>query len=213
MGRVSYSQDFKDQVIACYITRLNYHEVARITGISVNGVKGIVQNAKKKQPKRYARISTEINKKAKIKHNNIIYKLMDAYETKTDKYLEIVEKTFNISEFSKLLTLIHKEDTLYYKREKELYEAKTWALTYECKRIERAILLRDAKELLKIIENSEDENNTYEPLDMNFLGMKTRYDTNDFNVKKVLSKKERGKYNSQIESYLVERGYLVRKWR
>lgn len=199
-GKRKYSNEFKEQVIGCYLTCLNYHEVARIMGLSVNGVKRIVQTTKRNNPKKYARISTKIIKKSDNKLNELVFNIMDAYLESVNPYIDS----------SKLLTLMNRQDSLYYKRKKDLYEAKTWALTYECKRLEKAILLRDSKELLKLIKESKHDKDLYEPLDLDFLAMSTRYGVGDMlNDKEMLTTEERGKYNKQIKDFLVDRGYKL----
>jgi len=195
-----FNKDFREQVIACYLTCLNYHEVARIMGISVNGVKGIIRKEKEKDPKNYARLSTKIIKRSDEKLNDIIFKTMSQYLDSVNPY----DDSF------RLLTLMNRQDNLYYKRQKELYKAKREALTYECKRLEKAILLRDSKELLKLIKESKHDNTLYEPLDLDFLVMSTRYGVGDFfEDKKVMSQEDKLKYNRQIKEFLIDRGYKL----
>lgn len=199
-GKKKYSNEFKEQVLGCYLTCLNYHEVARIMGISVNGVKNIVQNIKNNNPKKYAQISTKIIKGTDEILNDFILRLMDYYVSSVD-----------VSNSSQLLTLMSRQDSLFYKRKRDLYEAKTWALTYECKRLEKAILLRDSKELLKLIKESKHDSNLYEPLDYNFLAMGTRYSIGDFyeETYKTISREDKLKYNYQIKEFLIDRGYKL----
>ena len=195
-----FNRDFIEQVLACYLTCLNYHEVARIMGISVNGVKGIVKREKEKNPKNYARISTKIIKRSDDKLNEIIFKTMSDYLDSVNPY----DDSF------RLLTLMNRQDNLYYKRQKELYRAKREALTYECKRLEKAILLRDSKELLKLIKESKHDNTLYEPLDLDFLVMSTRYGVGDFfEDKKEMSKEDKLKYNTPLTELLIDRGYKL----
>lgn len=202
-GQKKYNNTFKDQVVACYLTCSNYHEVSRIMGISVNGAKRIVQNTKKYNPKKYARISMRVKKKTEKKLDEIIYLTMEQYVDSVNPY----------DDSNKLLTLMNRQDSLYYKRQKELYEAKTWALTYECKRIEKAILLRDSKELLKIIKESKNDKDFYKPLDRDFLVMNTRYSIGDYFDKNKITKEDNEKYNRQIEAFLIDRGYLKINWK
>ena len=200
-GKRKYSNIFKEEVIGCYLTCLNYHKVAKIMGISVNGAKRIVQETKKKDPKKYAQISTKIIKATDEKLNDFIFRLMEAYVSSVNPY----------SNSSHLLTLMNRQDSLYYKRRKDLYEATTWALTYECKRLERAILLRDTKELVKLLKNSKHDNTIYEPLDLDFLAMGTRYSEGDFyeETYKTISREDKLKYNRQIANFLIDRGYKL----
>ena len=199
-GQKKYNNNFKEQVIACYMMCLNYHEVARIMGISVNGAKRIIQNCKKKEPKKYAQISTKIIKKTDEKLNDFIFRLMDYYVSSVDP-----------TNSFQLLTLMNRQDSLFYKRKKDLYEAKTWALTYECKRLEKAILLRDSKELLRLIKESKHDNTIYEPLDLDFLAMGTRYSIGDFydETYKTISREDKLKYKKQIEEFLINMGYKL----
>lgn len=208
-GKKKYSETFKEQVVACYLTCLNYHEVARLMNISVNGVKSIVQKFKKKKPKEYARISTIIKKNTEEDLLKIIYKTMEQYENVSDQVeTNLCNKYTGINIMSKLLSLMNRQDSLYNKRQKELYEAKTWALTYECKRLEKAILTRDSKELLKILETTENDKNFYEPLDKSFLVMNSKYSLEDYYEINKISKEQERKYNRQIEEFLRDRGYL-----
>ena len=208
-GKKKYTEEFKEKVVASYLTCLNYHEVARLMGISVNGVKGIVLNFKKRKPKEYARISTIIKKNNEEDLLDIIYKTMELY---VDISYKVLEKTDNdylgINTMSRLLSVMNRQDSLYYKRQKELYEAKTWALTYECKRLEKAILTRDSKKLVKLLEENENDKDFYEPLDKSFLVLNTRYGLEDYYEINKISKDEERKYNRQIEEWLRERGYL-----
>lgn len=201
-GKKKYSNTFKEQVVACYLTCLNYHEVSRIMGISVNGAKRIVQNTKKYNPRKYAQISTKIKKDTEEDLERIIFLTMEQYVDSVNPY----------DDSNRLLTLMNRQDSLYYKRQKELYEAKTWALTYECKRLEKAILLRDSKELLKIIKESKNDKDFYTPLDKDFLVMNTRYSVGDYFDKNKITKEQEEIYNRQIEDFLLDRGYLRINW-
>ena len=60
-GKKKYDSNFKELVVGCYLTCYNYHEVARIMKISVNGAKRIVETFRKNNPRKYAQISTKIN--------------------------------------------------------------------------------------------------------------------------------------------------------
>ena len=199
-GKGKYSNTFKEQVIGCYLTCLNYHEVARIMKISVNGAKNIVETYKKKAPRKYAQISTKIIKENEEKLNDFTFKLMNWYVDSVNPY----------SDSYTLLTLMSRQDNLYYKRQKELFRAKREALTYECMRLEKAILLRDSKELLKLIKESKHDNTLYEPLDMDFLAMETRYSVGDFyEANKKLPREDLLKYNETIKEFLIARGYKL----
>ena len=199
-GKKKYSSEFKELVVGCYLTCYNYHEVARIMKISVNGAKRIVQIFRKNNPRKYAQISTKIIKRTDEKLDEIIFKTMCTYVDSVNPY----DNSFT------LLTLMNRQDNLYYKRQKELYRAKREALAYECKRLEKAILLRDSKELLKLIKESKHDNTLYEPLDLDFLAMSTRYSEGDFfDARKKLSNEDKLKYNNAIKEFLIDRGYKL----
>lgn len=102
---------------------------------------------------------------------------------------------------------MHKQDEQLIIRQKLLYDAKISALQYEAKRIERALFLRDIKQLIALLKEAEKDTKDYEPIDFNLLGKTGHYGYTDKEQK--LSAEERKLHIKQIENYLEYKGYKL----
>lgn len=191
------SEEKRQIVIGTYLGCLNYNLTARITGIAPNSVKNIVREYRKKNPKNFAKLCTKIQKE-----NNTI--LEDALErTQEAQFLSAsyryMDNPYKLNQYMNL------QDRQLISRNKLLYEAKREALSYEAERIERALKLRDLKQLTKLLKEAEKDTKLYEPIDLEFLETPAFYGYND--NKKYLSKEKKAKYIEAIEDYLKYKGY------
>lgn len=191
------NEDIRKQVIGVYLGCLNYNLTARLTGIAPNSVKNIVRKEREKKPKDFAKLCTKLYKK----NNKLIEQKLE--EVQDAQFLSAsysyADNPFRLNQYMNL------QDRQLISRTKLLYDAKRSAINYEARRIERALKLRDLKQLTRLLKEAEKDTALYEPIDLDFLGTPAFYGHNDRRRRLSPSKEE--EYITQIEDYLKAKGY------
>lgn len=191
------NEDIRKQVLGVYLGCLNYNLTAKLVGIAPNSVKNIVETERKKNPKEFAKLCTKLYKK----NNNLLEQRLE--EVQDAQFLSATyhyaDNPFRLNQYMNL------QDRQLISRNKLLYDAKIKALSYEALRIERALKLRDLKQLVKLLKEAEKDTPLYEPIDLDFLGTSAYYGINDH--KRNLSLTQEENYIKKIEDYLKGNGY------
>ena len=186
----------KDQALGVYLGCLNYNKTSRITGLAPNTIRKIVADAKREDPKNFAKLCTKTYKKANKYIESLLWKTQEAvFNSASLKYMDY---PYRLNQF------MHVQDKQLIERNKLLYDAKTSALLYEAKRIERALYLRDVEKLTKLLKEAEKDTKNYEPLDLEFLSTSAFYGScNEYS----LTKEQREDYIKQLTTFLENKGY------
>ena len=191
------NEDIRKQVIGVYLGCLNYNLTARLVGIAPNSVKNIVRNERKKNPKDFAKLCTKLYKK----NNKLIEQRLE--EVQDAQFLSAMyhygDNPYKLNQYMNL------QDRQLISRNKLLYDAKVKALSYEALRIERALKLRDLKQLVRLLKDAEKDTPLYEPIDLDFLGTRAFYGYNE--RERRLTPTEEADYIKKIEDYLKAKGY------
>ena len=191
------NEDIRKQVIGTYLGCLNYNLTARLTGIAPNSVKNIVKQEQENNPRNFAKLCTKLYKK----NNKLIEEQLEKVQNE-----QFLSASFHYGDNPyKLNKYMNLQDRQLISRNKLLYDAKIRALSYEALRIERALKLRDLKQLVKLLEEAEKDTCLYEPIDLDFLGTSAYYGVND--KEKKLTPTEEANYIKEIEDYLKRKGY------
>lgn len=193
------NESVRKQVIGVYLGCLNYNLTARLTGIAPNSVKNIIEREKKKNPKEWAKTLTKVYKK----NNKLLERALEI--TQDDQFISASANLMNYP--YRLNQYMNLQDRQLIERTKALYQAKTWALTYEAKRIERALKLKQYDKLSKLITQAKKDTKLYEPIDFVFLETPAFYGVNYHDNSITEEKLE--KYIKQIEEDLAYKGYNI----
>ena len=192
-----YNPIDRSRALGVYLACLNYKETSRITGLAPNTIKNIVNEEKEKNPLNLAKACTNLYKK----NNKLIeQKLEEVQEA------QFLSASYNYMENPyKLNQYMNLQDRQLISRTKLLYEAKKEAIAYELLRIERALFLRDLKQLTQLLKDAEKETKNLEPIDLEFLETPVFYGRN--NKEKFLTNSKKEEYIKTIEDYLKAKGY------
>lgn len=193
------SEEKRKEVIGTYLGCLNYSLTSRLTGIAPNSVKNIINKERTKKPKDFAKLCTKNYKR--------LNKQLEAHLQETQNNVFLSASYYYLDNPYLLNQFMHKQDEQLIIRQKLLYDAKISALQYEAKRIERALFLRDIKQLIALLKEAEKDTKDYEPIDFNLLGKTGHYGYTDKEQK--LSAEERKLHIKQIENYLEYKGYKL----
>ena len=186
----------KEAVLGAYLGCLNYNLTSRLTGLAPNTIRKIVADAKKKDPKNFAKLCTKTYKTANKYLESLLWKTQSAvFDSATLCYMD---RPYKLNQF------MHVQDKQLIERNKLLYDAKTKAITYEANRIERALYLRNVEKLTKLLKQAEKDTKNYEPLDLEFFSTSAFYGSDNTYE---LSIAKRNAYIEEITRYLESLGY------